>query len=110
MKTIKDIIEEDSLFRIGVILVLFFPIFTFFPSTFLNLHVITCCFYFLYLKIKKKISFSDFSLFLEYKLLLILFLLLIVNLFINQTFSNSITRTIGFGRFLIFIPMIIFFY
>ena len=109
MKTIKDIIEEDSLFRIGVILVLFFPIFTFFPSTFLNLHVITCCFYFLYLKIKKKISFSDFSLFLEYKLLLILFLLLIVNLFINQTFSNSITRTIGFGRFLIFIPMIIFF-
>jgi len=109
MKTIKDILEEDSLFRIGVFLVLFFPIFTFLPSTFLNLHVVTCCFYFLYLKIKKKIFFSDFSLFSEYKLLLILFLLLLVNLFINQTFFNSATRTIGFGRFLIFIPMIIFF-
>ena len=102
-------LNEEKVFIIGIALILFFPLITFFRNFFLNFYLICCCIYFIYLILSKKINTPNFLTNPEIKILFIFFFFLIINLFINNPNTKSFISTIGFLRFIIFIPMVIFF-
>jgi O-antigen ligase len=106
---VKKISSENIYFLPGLLLVICFPFFTFLPSFFLNFHVIFCSFYFLLLIFKKKIPIKEIFLSIEIKIIFFFSLYLIINIIINQTFAYSLSRSLGFFRFLIFIPMVAYF-
>ena len=109
MSNIKKILSEDIFFLPGLLLVIFFPFFTFLPTFFLNFYVIFCSLYFVLLILKKKILLKKIFLSIEIKIIFLFSLYLIINIIINQSFENSLLRSFGLMRFLIFVPMVVYF-
>ena len=101
-------LKEESLSSFcAILLITLLPISILSSSILINVSVIIISFIFLVLLFKQ----NNYEIFKD-KLFLFLFLfwiLMLINLLSSINFQNSLPRTIGFFRFLIFIPALIYF-
>ena len=101
-------LKEESLSSFcAILLITLLPILILSSSILINVSVIIISFIFLVLLFKQ----NNYEIFKD-KLFLFLFLfwiLMLINLLSSINFQNSLPRTIGFFRFLIFIPALIYF-
>ena len=93
--------EKDKTYVILLILSIFFPATLLMPSSILNASTIIMSTIFIaYLYIKREYKIFDNIFFY---LLIFFWVSLITNLFFTSNLNNSILRTLGFGRFIIFV-------
>lgn len=98
--------EEPKNIVLSYFLVLTLPIAILSPTSFINIYTILISFIFIY----QLILYQKYGIFINSELLLLLlfWITLIISLFFSIDINNSISRSLGFLRFLIFIPAIIF--
>jgi len=106
-KILANLQKESLNYFCTVLLITLLPILILSSSVLINLSVVIICFLFLfsYFKEKKYNIFQD-------KLFIILFsfwAIILINLFLSLNFENSLLRSVGFLRFIIFVAALIYF-
>ena len=106
--TEKNLKKNLSIILISIFFISTFPISILLPSSFINIYTVFISILFLYLAIQNKIYdiFND----LVFKLLFLYWMCLIVVLFFSIDINNSLSRTLGFFRFIILTASIIYFF
>ena len=99
--------KEKKIYSFSLILISLLPLILLLSSSLANISVVVLCLFFVFLTIQEKNLFffkDPFFIFL-----LIFFFYILVNLFFSTDFEVSLSRSIGFIRFILFPFAIAFF-